>query len=209
VAILEELGEWQVLPVEVDRPTDRAVGIDDARRADTDAEDRGGGLTPDVVDELMDELDGLLTVAAIELAGAFRGELAAQVGEGRGESALAEVERDDAPRIVLERNECRLLTARAGAAADVLGEAIPRQVRDQLANAGAGEAGQPGDVGAADGTQVVQGAQDECRVVGAGLRMGGLKWDSVRATRSRTSPPTSSRELTKRMVDALAYFVKI
>ena len=96
VALLEDPRERQVLPVEVDRPADRAVRVDHARRADPDAEEGARGLTPDVVDELVDELDGLLAVTALELAGAFRGEFAAQVREGGGEGALAEVERDDA-----------------------------------------------------------------------------------------------------------------
>ena len=174
MALLEDARERQVLPVEVDRPADRAVRVDHARRADPDAEEGARGLTPDVVDELMDELDGLLAVTALELAGAFRRELAAQVREGGGEGALAEVERDDASGVVLEGDEGGLLAAGARAAADVLGQAVPLQVRDELADAGPRESRQPGDVGAADRTQVVERAQDERRVVGAGLGMGRL-----------------------------------
>ena len=83
VALLEDPGERQVLPVEVDRPADGAVGVDHARGADADAQDRARGLAPDVVDELVDELDGLVAVAAFEVAGALRGQLAAEVRRGR------------------------------------------------------------------------------------------------------------------------------
>ena len=94
--------------------------------------------------------------------------------EGGGEGALAEVEGDDGPGVVLERDEGRLLAAGARAAADVLGEAVALEVRDQLADARPGQAGEAGDVRAADRTEVVEGAQDERRVVGSGLRVGGL-----------------------------------
>ena len=142
-----------------------------------------------------------LAVTALEVAGALRGQLAAQVREGGGEGALAEVERDDGPGVVLERDEGRLLAAGARAAADVLGQAVALEVRDELADAGAGQAGESGDVRAADRTQVVEGAQDEGRVVGAGLRVGGLgrEFGACHGW-GCGSLATSSRELTKRMV---------
>ena len=76
--------------------------------------------------------------------------------------------------VVLERDEGGLLAAGARAATDVLGQAVPLQVRDELADAGSGQAGEAGDVRAADRTEVVERAQDERRVVGAGLRVGRL-----------------------------------
>ncbi len=173
MAFLEERAERQVLPVEADRPADRAVRVDHARGTDPDAEEGARGLTPDVVDELVDELDGLLAVTALELAGAFRGELAAQVREGGGEGALAEVERDDGPRVVLQGDEGRLLAAGARAAADVLARpsrsrsatssptlVLVRPVRRAMS--------------ARLTAQVVERAEHEGRVVGAGLGMGRL-----------------------------------
>ena len=201
--------ERQVLPVEVDRPADRAVGVDQARRADPDAEEGARGLTPDVVDELVDELDGRVAVTALELAGALRGDLAAQVRERGGERALAEVEGDDGPGVVLEGDEGRLLAAGARAATDVLGQAIRAQVRDELADAGPRQAGQAGDVRAADRPEVVERAQDEGRVVGARLAWVALDGNSVRATGGMRALATSSRELTKRIVVAVATTLSI
>ena len=56
VPLLEDPGERQVLPVEADRPADRAGLVDDARRPDADAEDRAGRRGSDFVDELVDDL---------------------------------------------------------------------------------------------------------------------------------------------------------
>ena len=146
-----------------------------------------------------------VAVAAFEVAGALRRQVAAEVREGGGEGPLAEVEGDDGPGVVLEGDEGRLLAARAGAATDVLGQAVALQVRDELADARAGEAGEARDVGAADRAQVVERAQDEGRVVGAGLRVGGLATGIRCVPRVGCGPlTTSSRELTKRIVCSLA-----
>ena len=99
VALLEEAREREVLPVEADGPADRAVLVDDARRADTDAEDRGGRRRPDLVDQLVDDVDRLVAVAPIEVTRGSRRQFAAEVGKRRGEGPLAEVEGDDRPAV--------------------------------------------------------------------------------------------------------------
>ena len=48
------------------------------------------------------------------------------------------------------------------------------EVADQLPDRGPGQAGEAGDLRAADRAEVVDGAQDEAGVVGARLRMGRL-----------------------------------
>ena len=48
---------------EVDGPADRAASVDDARRADADAEDRLVRAGEDLVDQVVDELEGRVAVA--------------------------------------------------------------------------------------------------------------------------------------------------
>ena len=66
------------------------------------------------------------------------------------------------------------LAAGAGAAADLPGEAVLLEFADELPDRGAGQAGEAGDLGAADRAEVVDGAQDEAGVVGARLGVGRL-----------------------------------
>ena len=87
--------------------------------------------------------------APCEVAGDPFADLAAEVEEGRGEGALAEVEGDDLAGVVDERDERRLLAAGGRAAADVAGEAVALEVGDELPDRGAGQAGEAGDLGAA------------------------------------------------------------
>ena len=95
----------------------------------------------------------------------------AEVEQGRGEGPLAEVEGDDVAGVVDERDERRLLAAGAGAAPDFLGQALLLELADQLPDRGPGQAGEAGDLRAADRTEVVDGAKDEAGVVRTRLRM--------------------------------------
>jgi hypothetical protein len=204
VALLEDPRERQVLPVEADGPADRAGPVDDARRPDADPEDRAGRRGADLVDELVDDVDGLLAVAAVEVAADPVGKLATEVGEGGREGALAEVEGDDGPGAGVQRDQGRLLATRARATPDIDRQAFYFEIADQLADAGAGQASQAGDVSARDRPEVVKGAQDKRRVVSAGLRVGRLRRE-FRACHLPLGPSaTSSVEWTKRIVAALA-----
>ena len=110
------------------RPADRAGLVDHARRADADAEDGGGRGRSDLVDELMDDIEGHVAIAAFQVATRAGGELAAEVRKGGGERAFAEVEGDDRAGVGVECDEGRLLAAGARAAADVGGQAVALEV---------------------------------------------------------------------------------
>ena len=57
VALGDDLAEWQVPPVEVDRPPDRAgPAVDEARRPDPDPEERRRSAVEEPVEEVEDEL---------------------------------------------------------------------------------------------------------------------------------------------------------
>ena len=142
----------------------------------------------DLVDELVDEGDRVVAVAAVEVAAGAGGDLAAEVRERGGERSLAEVEDDDRPGVRVERDEGRLLAAGARAHADVDGQAVALEVADQLADARPGQAGQPGDVRAGDRAEVVEGAKDQRGVVRAGLRVGRLGRE-LGACHGRVAPP--------------------
>ena len=95
VAALDERPEAQVGPVEVHRPADGArAGVDDARRADADAEERRPVIGAQGVDELEDELDGGLAVAPFEGQMDGAQDVAAQVDDRAAELRVAEVEAD-------------------------------------------------------------------------------------------------------------------
>ncbi len=128
-----------------------------------------------------------------------RGDLAAEVRERRGEGALAEVERDDRPGAGVEGDEGRLLAAGARAPPDIDRQALLLEVADELADARAGEAGQSGDVSPGDRPEVVERAEDQRRVVRAGLRMGRLRRE-LRAGQRPSSLP--------RALHAFRHFVR-
>ena len=90
------------------------------------------------------------------------------------EGLLAEVEADDQAGVLDDLDEDRGLAAGGGAAPDLLDEALGDRVADELADAGAGELRDPGDLRAADGPKVVDRAQHEALVERAGLLVGRL-----------------------------------
>jgi len=73
--------------------------------------------------------------------------------------------------VVDERDESGLLAAGAGAAADLAGQAFLFEFSDELPDRGAGQAGETGDLRAADRAEVVDGADDQAGVVSARLGM--------------------------------------
>ena len=67
VALLEQRAQAEVGPVEVHRPADDArARVDDPGRADADAEERSVVIGAEGVDQLADELDRGVAVAALE-----------------------------------------------------------------------------------------------------------------------------------------------
>ena len=95
VAPLEQRPEAELGPVQVDRPADGAgARVDDAGRADADAEKRRRVIGAQRVDELEDELDGGIAVPGFEGQVDRAEDLATQVDDGTAELRLAEVEPD-------------------------------------------------------------------------------------------------------------------
>ena len=129
------------------------------------------GRVEELVDQAVDQGEGRVAVLAVEVLADPLADLAAEVEEGRGEGPLAEVEGDDVAGVVDERDEGRLLAAGAGAAADFLGEAFLLEFADELPDRGPCQAGEAGDLRAADRAEVVDGTEDKAGVVGARLRM--------------------------------------
>ena len=117
---------------EVDRPSDRAAAVDDARGPDADTEDRLVRAGEDLVDQVVDHGEGGVAVRAIEVVLTRWRTSPRRSSEGRGEGPLAEVEGDDVAGVVDERDEGRLLAAGAGAAPDFLGQALLLELADQL-----------------------------------------------------------------------------
>ena len=90
-----ERPEAEVGPVQVDRPADGPrARVDDAGRADADAEEGGPVIGAQGVDKLEDELDGGVAVASFEGQVDRAQDVAAQVDDGAAELRLAEVEAD-------------------------------------------------------------------------------------------------------------------
>ena len=99
VALLEQPPEGDVGPVQVDRPADGpGARVDDAGRADADAEERRPVIGAQGVDKLEDELDGRIAVASVEGQVDRAQDLTPQVHDGAAER-LAEVEPDQVATI--------------------------------------------------------------------------------------------------------------
>ena len=95
VALLEQRPEAELGPVQVDRPADGPrARVDDAGRADADAEEGRPVIGAQGVDKLEDELDGGIAVPSFEGQVDRAEDLAAQVDDGTAELRLAEVEPD-------------------------------------------------------------------------------------------------------------------
>ena len=194
VALGEGLAEREVGPVEVDGPADRAVAVDDARRADADA--RGSacaGRRRISSIRSWTRASAVSPSRALDVAGGPRAGSSPRRSSSAGrEGALAEVEGDDVAGVVDELDEGRRLAAGRGRRAGIPGEALLFELRDELADAGASQAGEAGDGSrATDRPEVVEGAEHQARVMGARLRVGRLGW-KLRAGHSCSDPCHSS-----------------
>ncbi len=145
----------------------------------------------DLVDQVVDEGERRVAIGALDVAGGPALDVASQVEQPGREGALAEVERDDVAGVVDELDKGRRLAAGRGRLAGIPGEALLFELRDELADAGASQAGEAGDGCARDRPEVVEGAEHQARVMGAGLRVGRLGW-KLRAGHSCSDPCHSS-----------------
>src|SRR6185369_10516300 len=151
IPLVEEAAERQVLPVQVDGPSDRAgPRVNETRRADTDAEGRRGGFGEELVDEAEDEVERGVTVAAVDRLLDDAPDLAAEVDERARDDALPQVESDDLASVADDAEEDRGLAARRGPATDLLDHALVEQRADDVADGRPGQARAAGDLGATD-----------------------------------------------------------
>ena len=102
---------------------------DDARRADTDAEDRLVRAGQQVVDQIVDDVDGRVAIGAVEVARDPPAQLTAEVDECASERPLTEVEGDDVACVVDERHEGRRLATGARAPARLSRQALLSRAR--------------------------------------------------------------------------------
>ena len=132
VALGDDLAERQVAPVEVDRAADRAgPAVDEAGRPDPDAEQRRGAAVEELVEEVEDEGEGGVAVAAVDRQLDGPADLAAEVDERAREVLLAEVEPDDEARVVVDLEEDRGLAAARRAAPDLADDAVVEKGGDR------------------------------------------------------------------------------
>ena len=132
----------------------------------------------ELVDQAEDELEGVVAVAAVDRQLDDAADLAAEVDEGAGEDALAEVEADDLAGVADDAEEDRALATGRRAAADFLDHAVVEQLADDVADGGPRQAGAAGDLGAADRPEVIDGPKHEALVVLARLGVGRLGRES-------------------------------
>ena len=124
------------------------AGVDDARRADADAEEGGPVIGAQGVEKFDDELDGGVAVPPFERQADRPEDLAAQVDHGTAELSFAEVEPDEVATVGRHAQEDgRLATARA-AAAHLFDQALVDQCADEVPDRGPGQAREPREVGA-------------------------------------------------------------
>ena len=164
------------------------VGVHEARRPDADAEERAGlGRQRDQrVDEAGQRGQGVVAVEAV------RRDLARRAGPRRGGRRARRRTRARRGRRAITRRASSTTWSRIGALPPLEGPRPISRTRpsamtsdDELADGGPGEAGEAGDLGAADRAVVVQRAQDEAAVEPTRLLVGGL-------ARQRHSPSPSS-----------------
>ena len=122
----------------------------------------------------MDELHRLVAVAAVEGQASRPTDLAAQVHDRPAELALTEVDPDQVARVVGDPEQNRGLAAVRRPAADLLGQAQLHELADEVRHSRPGEAGPAGHVRPADQLLVIDRAQDQLTVVGAGLAVSRL-----------------------------------
>ena len=163
--LLEQRSEAQLGPVQVHGPADGPrAGVDDTGCADADAEPRGLLTGTEGVHELHDELDGGVAVGTLEREVDRAEDLAMQIDDRAPELRLAEVETDHVATVGGDAQQDRRLAPARPAAADLLDQAVADQRADKVADGGASQAGEPGEVGARERAVVVQGAQDQLLV---------------------------------------------
>ena len=132
--LLESFPQRKAVPAEVGSAAHHTVEVDDARRADADAEDRGGGQGDDRVEQRDDESDSILTgcCAAIDLCALPHIPVKAENCTVK-DAVVREVEADDLECRPVDIDErCRLARTHRLALAQFDDEPLCNKVGDQV-----------------------------------------------------------------------------
>jgi hypothetical protein len=159
------------VPAEVGRVEHDAAGVDDAGRADADAEDRLGGAGDQLVGELVHEVLRGLTVAPLQRALDAGDHLAGEVDD-RAEDAVVggEVEGDDVGRVGRDADQGRRLADTAlDRCTELLDQSLGHHLAHQVRHRHAGQPGGPGQVRPARRTIAEQRLQQQRAVVPTGI----------------------------------------
>src|SRR5690606_14888940 len=175
VARLKQAAKRKILPVQVDGLAHHAVaGVHQARRADADTEDRAVGQRDEFVDQPVHQLQRLVAVPVANREFEAVAELSAQVHHRAAELAVGKVDGNDVSGIRDNAEEDGRLAARRRANADLCDEPIFHQLTDNVRDSGAGQAGQPRNIGTANTPPVVDGLEDQLAVMSLGVLPGGF-----------------------------------
>ena len=102
--------------------------------------------------------------------------VAGEIDDGAPDVAVAHVDADELARVARDLEQDGSLTAARRAAPDLLHEARIRELGHEVRDGRPGELGPARDVGAADGSEIGERAQDETHVVLSCGLMGRLGW---------------------------------
>ncbi len=131
--LCDHAAQGQVRPVEIDRPAhDAGARVDQARRADADAQNRVVAVAPDeTVDQAVDDLNCLRAVAALEIDLGRLDHDPAQVNQRAAEHRCAQIEPDRVAAVRTQaKHDRRLATGRLAAAA-FLDQPVVDEVADE------------------------------------------------------------------------------
>ena len=170
--LVQRGGQAQLEPAEVGGLDHDAAGVDDARAADADAEQRPVGRVGQVGAEDADHLDRRVAGAAVAFGDPAVEDLAGQVDQ-RGVEPLvvAQVDRDGQAGVGDDAEHRGGLAdpARPLALAQLFDETLGEQLGGQVAGGHPGQVGGAGQVGPTDGALAEHRPQDERPVVAAGV----------------------------------------
>ena len=164
------VGDRDLAPAEAGGAQHGAVGIDDARGGDTDAEQRPVGVADEVVADRAEQRERVGTGAVVALVGAAQHDLAGEVDERTDELVgLGEADRHDVAGIGLDADHRRRLADRPARTAELVDQACLEQLLDHGRHGGRGESDELGEVGPRGGAAVMQGPQDQPPVGATGV----------------------------------------
>ncbi len=173
----------QVTPVEVDRPAHRAgTRVHEAGRADADTQWRLRGKHEQSVEQLLEAVEGIVTVATLQGELLAMADLAREVDDGPADLALPHVDADELAGIPRDLQQDGGLATTGRTSADLLDQARRRELVDDVRDRRAGQVRPARDVRPADRPQTGQGAHDEPHIVLARVLVGRLGQRSHPAT---------------------------